>query len=95
MPKLKLKVESILQEYLANRLSDEEFRQAIRLLLDEFQGKTLLLQNIGQLTWRMEQENPDRKAEFTRMWILLDQVSPRIREDLTQRMKQGPARGTR
>ena len=88
MPKLKLRVESAIRGYLADRLTDEGFKEAIQSILDEFEGKRLLHQNIGQLVWRMEQEHPDRKNKFETLWGLLDQVSPRIREDLNRRMQQ-------
>ena len=81
MPTLKLKVESILHRYLNEELTDEGFKEGIQAILNEFKGKNLLHQNIGQLTWRMEKENPNRKNKFEKIWILLDQVSPRIRED--------------
>ncbi|MCW3981328.1 MAG: hypothetical protein NWF11_07635 [Candidatus Bathyarchaeota archaeon] len=89
MPKLKLKVESALHRYLTYELTDEEFKLAIQALLNGFKGKNLLHQNIGQLTWRMEKENPSKKNKFNKIWTLLDQVSPRIREDLNRRIKNG------
>lgn len=92
MPKLKLRVESSLRNYLAGELTDEEFIESIQAILSEFEGKNMLHQNIGQLTWRMEHENPSNKSKFRKIWILLDQVSPRIKEDLNQRMKRGPNR---
>ena len=92
MPKLKLKVESALHRYLTDELTDEGFKEGIRAILDEFKGKNLLHQNIGQLTWRMEKENPSRKYKFEKIWILLDQVSPRIRQNFNQRMKKRPRR---
>ena len=91
LPKLKLKVESALHRYLTDELTNEEFKLAIQALLNEFEGKNLLHQNIGQLTWRMEKENPSRKNKFNKIWTLLDQVSPRIREDLNRRIKNGPS----
>lgn len=92
MPKLKSRVESALRRYLADELTDEEFKERIQAILKEFKGKNLLHQNIGQLAWRMEKETPGRKITFERIWILLDQVSRRIRKDLNQRMKRGPGR---
>lgn len=92
MPKLKLKMESALHRYLTDELSDEGFKEGIQALLNEFEGKNLLHQNIGQLTWRMEKENPSRKNKFEKIWILLDQVNPKIREDFDHRMKKGPSR---
>ncbi|UCF59126.1 MAG: hypothetical protein JSV15_01500 [Candidatus Bathyarchaeota archaeon] len=92
MPKLKLRVESSLRGYLTGELIDQGFKQSIQAILSEFKGKNLLHQNIGQLTWRMEHENPSDKSKFRKIWILLDQVNPKIREDLNHRMRKGPNR---
>ena len=92
---MKVKVESALSRYLTGELTDEGFKENIQAILDEFKGKTLLHQNIGQLTLRMEKENPSEKDNFKRIWILLDQVNGKIREDLNQRLKKGPKRKTR
>ncbi len=92
MPRLKLRVESVLHRYLTDELTDEGFKEGIQAILNEFEGKNLLHQNIGQLTWRIEKENPGEKNKFEKIWILLDEVSPRIREDFNQRMKRGPTR---
>ena len=81
---MKLRVETTLHRYLSGELGDEEFKREIQLILDEFKGKNLLHKNIGQLTYRMEKENPNRKDRFEKIWILLDQISPRIREDCKQ-----------
>ena len=91
MPKLKLRVESALQGYLTDELTDEEFKDNIKTILNDFEGKNLLHQNIGQLIWRMEKENPNKKNKFEKIWILLDQVSPRIREDFDRRINKGAA----
>jgi ribosomal protein S18 acetylase RimI-like enzyme len=87
MPKLRLKVESILHKYLASELTDEGFRRGVQLILAEFEGKSLLHKNIGQLIWRMEREKPSEEHKFKKIWALLDQVSPRIREDLQKQWK--------
>ena len=92
MPKLKLKVESALHRYLTDELTDEVFKERIQAILDEFRGKNLLHQNIGQLTWRMEEENPSKENKFEKIWVLFDQVSRKIKEDFNQRMKKGPSR---
>ena len=89
MPKLKLMVESALHQYLTDELTDEGFKESVQVILNEFEGKNLLHQNIGQLTWRMERENPGDESKFEKIWTLLDQVSPRIREDFNRRMKNG------
>lgn len=88
MPKLKIKVEDALHSYLIDETTDEEFKERIKSILEEFEGKNLLHQNIGQLTWKNAKESPDRKNKFKRIWALLDQVSPQIREDLNNRMKR-------
>ena len=93
MPKLKVMVESTIRKYLTGELTDEGFKESIQTILDEYEGKNLLHQNIGQLTWRMEKENPSDEGEFEKIWILLDQVNPRIRKDLNHRMKRRPNRG--
>ena len=94
MPKLKLMVESALHKYLTDELTNEGFKESIQAILNEFEGKNLLHQNIGQLTWRMERENPGNKSKFQKIWTLLDQVSPRIREDFNRRMKKGVGQKT-
>lgn len=81
MPRLKLRIESSLQRYLSDELTDEEFKECVQLILNEFKGKNLLHRNIGQLTWRMEKELSDKEEKFKRIWYLLDQVTPRIKED--------------
>ncbi len=94
MPKLKLMVESALHQYLTDELTDEGFKASIQAILDEFEGKNLLHQNIGQLAWRMERENPGDESKFRKIWTLLDQVSPRIRADFTRRMQEGVGQRT-
>jgi len=92
MPKLKVMVESTLRKYLTGKLTDEGFKEGIQAILEEFEGKNLLHQNIGQLTCKMKKENPNDADKFKKIWILLDQVSPRIRKDLNYRMRRGPNR---
>lgn len=81
MPKLKLKVESALQKYMTGELTDEGFKESIQAVLDEFEGKNLLHQNIGQLTWQQEKLNPGEQHKFAKIWILLEETSPRITQD--------------
>jgi hypothetical protein len=50
-------VESAIHRYLTDKLTNEGFKENILSILNEFKGKNLLHQNIGQLTWRMEKEN--------------------------------------
>jgi len=88
LPRLKLKVENAIHRYLTNELTDEEIKESIQAILDEFKGKNLLHQNIGQLTWEWEKKNPLRKSRFERIWILLEEVSPQIISDFNRRMKK-------
>lgn len=81
LPKLKLKVEYAIIGYLIDELTDEEFKENIQSILDEFEGKDLLHKNIGQLTWEWEKRNRALKSKFEKIWILLKQVNPRIRKD--------------
>ena len=88
MPKLKLKVESAIGRYLTEEITDEGFKEKIQSILDEFEGKNLLHQNIGQLTWRMGKENHRKKNRFENIWTLLEQISPQIIEEFNRRMKK-------
>ena len=88
LPKLKLKVEDAVHGYLTERGTDREFKASIRAILDEFEGKRLLHQNIGQLVWECEKENALRKNKFEKIWILLEQISPQIIDDFNRRMKK-------
>lgn len=81
LPKLKLKVEYAIIGYLIDELTDEEFKESIQSILDEFEGKDRLHKNIGQLTWEWEKGNRALKNKFEKIWILLKQVNPRIRKD--------------
>ena len=88
LPKLKLKVEDAIHGYLTDRVTDREFKESIQSILDEFEGKSLLHQNIGQLAWEWEKKSPLRKSKFEKIWILLEQVSPQIISDFNRRMKK-------
>ena len=74
-------VEYAIIGYLIDELTDEEFKDSIQSILDEFEGKNLLHKNIGQLTRKWEKGNRALKDKFERIWILLEQVSSRIRKD--------------
>ena len=87
MPKLRLKVESILRGYLTDELTDEAFKEGMRSILMEFERKSLLHKNIGQLTWKMEKENPNKENKFKKIWTLLDEVTPRIGEEFKHQWK--------
>ncbi len=39
MPRLKLMVEDILHKYLVGEITDEEFKEGTRIILEEFEGK--------------------------------------------------------
>ena len=80
MPKLKLKVEYAIIGYLVDELTDEEFKERIKLILDEFKGKNLLHKNIAQLTLEWEKKNRALKDKFRKIWLLLKQTSPKIKK---------------
>ena len=88
LPKLKLKVEDAVHRYLTERGIDREFKASIRAILDEFEGKRLLHQNIGQLVWECEKENALRRSKFEKIWILLEQISPQIIADFNRRTRR-------
>ena len=80
MPKLKLKLEYAIIGYLVDELTDEEFRERIKSILDEFKGKNLLHKNIAQLTLEGEKKNRALKSKFSKIWVLLEQISPEIKK---------------
>ncbi|MHA2380866.1 MAG: hypothetical protein ACXADS_16465 [Candidatus Thorarchaeota archaeon] len=86
---MKLKVEDVIGRYLTVQITDEEFKESIQSILEEFEGKRLLHQNMGQLTWQWEERTSLLKSRFTKIWILLEQVSPQIISDFDRRMKEG------
>ncbi len=92
LPRLKMRVENAIQGYLTDKLTDEEFEGSIQSILDEFKGKNLLHQNIGQLTWEWEKKNPSQKSKFEKLWILLEQVSPRIIKDFNRWREKSESR---
>ena len=82
---LRSKVRYIVHKYLIDELTDEEFKCNIQEIIDEFKGRMpeeLLYQDIGLITWERENKNPNRKDKFKKIWMLLDQVGPRIRKAL-------------
>jgi len=63
LPKLKLKVEDAVHRYLTGQGTDREFKASIRAILEEFEGKRLLHQNIGQLVWECEKKERAPKEQ--------------------------------
>lgn len=82
LPKLKLKVEYAIIGYLIDELTDEEFKERIQSILDKFNEKNLLHKNIGQLTSEWENKNRALKTKFSKIWILLGQISPKIHKHI-------------
>ena len=74
LPKLKLKVEYVIIGYLIDELTDEEFKERIQSILDEFEGKDLLHRNIGQLTWEWEKGNRGLKTSSRRFGVYLNKL---------------------
>ena len=84
MGELRSKVRRAIHKYLLNELTDEGFKNYIQEIIDEFEEKIpglRVYQDIGMIVMERESRKlrPDR---FEKIWALLDQVNPRIREDL-------------
>ena len=82
MPKLKMMVESTIHNYLTSDLTDGGCKENIQAILDEFEGKSLLHQNIGQLTWRIEKDNPNNEAKFEKFRFPLEDTHTNTRKNL-------------
>ena len=74
MPKLKIMVESTIRKYLTGELTDGGFKEKIQAILDEFEEKSLLHRNIGQLTWRIIKENPNNEISLRRSGFCLTKL---------------------
>lgn len=84
MGELRSKVRRAIHKYLLNELTDEGFKNYIQEIIDEFEEKIpglRVYQDIGMIV--MERESRKLRLDsFKKIWALLDQVNPRIREDL-------------
>jgi hypothetical protein len=75
----------VIHNYLLNELTDEEFKNSIGEIIDEFKGRMperLLCQDIGLITRERENKNPNKLDRFKKIWALLDQINPKIRKAL-------------
>jgi len=80
---LKSKVRYILYKYLNNELADDEFKEQITRIIHEFEEKMpkkLLYQDIGLIV--QERELPTMSDKFRRIWVILDDIEPKIKEAL-------------
>lgn len=60
MGKLRSKVRYVVHKYLIDELTDEEFKDSIQEVIDEFKGKMpdeLLYQDIGLIIWEREKKS--------------------------------------
>jgi len=84
MGELKSKVRYAIHRYLNDELTGEEFKAQIIEIIREFEKRLpekLLCQDMGLIVQEREQSIPSKSDKFRRIWALLDQVQPRIREN--------------
>ena len=85
MGELRSKVRYIIHRYINNELVDDEFKEQMERVIDEFEGgvpQNLLYQDIGLIVLEREQNVPTMSDKFRNIWRLLDQVEPQIKEAL-------------
>jgi hypothetical protein len=70
-----------------NELTEGGFKERIAEIMHEFEErvpKTLLCQDIGLIVQERAQNTPSKPDKFEKLWALLDQVEPQIREALNR-----------
>ena len=85
MGKLRSKVRYAIHRYLNGELTEERFKAQIAEILREFEKrlpKNLICQDVGLIVQEREQSILGKSDKFKRLRALLDQVEPRIRENL-------------
>lgn len=85
MGELRSKVRYAIHRYLNDKLTDEGFKAQIMEIIREFEKRLpekLLCQDIGLIVQEREQSILTKSDKFKRLWALLDQVEPRIKESL-------------
>lgn len=85
MGELKSKVRYAIHRYLNDELTDEGFKAQIIEIIREFEKRLptkLICQDVGLIVQEREQSILGKSDKFKRLWALLDQVEPRIRENL-------------
>lgn len=85
MGKLRSKLRYAIHRYLNNELTLEGFKAEITEIMHEFERrlpKKLLCQDVGLIVQEREQSIPSKSNKFRRIWALLDEIEPSIRESL-------------
>jgi len=85
MGELRSKVRYAIHRYLNEKLPEERFKGQIAEIICEFEKrlpKKLVCQNVGLIIQEREQSILNKSDKFKRLWVLLDQVEPIIRETL-------------
>ena len=83
MGELRSKVRHILYKYLNDELVDDEFKRQMSEVIHEFEEKMpkrLLCQDIGLIVLERDQKSLAMSDKFKRIWVLIDQVQPQIKE---------------
>ena len=86
MGRLKSNVRYALHRYLNGELTEERFKGQIAEIIREFEKrlpKKLVCQDVGLIVQEREQSILNKPDEFKRLWVLLNQVEPMIRETLS------------
>lgn len=85
MGELKSKVRYIVHKYMNNELVDDEFKEQIKWIINEFEGKIpekLLYQDIGLIVLEREKSSQTVSDKLKKIWMLLDEVKPEIKRAL-------------
>ena len=72
------RVRRLCHSYLAGRISDEEFKNGIREIIEDYGRTGYVLQGIGLSIGRWLQGRNEREREM--VWRLADEVDMKIRE---------------
>jgi len=85
MGELKSKVRYAVHRYLNEELTEERFKGQIAEIISEFEKrfpKKLVCQDVGLIVQEREQSILNKSDKFKRLWALLDQLEPMIKESL-------------
>jgi hypothetical protein len=85
---LKSKVRYAIHKYLNEELTEERFKGQISETIHEFEKKLprkIVCQDVGLIAQEREQSILNKSDKFKRLWVLLDEVEPMIRETLNYR----------
>ena len=85
MGELRSEVRYAVHRYLSEELTDEKFKARITEIISKFEKrlpKRLICQDIGLIVQEREQSITIKSDKFERIWVLIDQVEPLIKENL-------------